>query len=116
MDFNMTTLKPEQKDILEKLNEIALEANWGTTERVNSVPKAVAVIKEAMEEIKRLRELHSVIANELNNMVIGFRETMGGYPKGSVAERYYLALLQVLEHIADSVGVTLYSDSSGLIN
>lgn len=45
----------EQKDILEKLNEIALEANWGTTERINGVPKAVAVIQEAMEEIKRLR-------------------------------------------------------------
>lgn len=52
----MTTLKPEQKDILEKLNEIALEVNWGTVERANGVPKAVAVIQEAMEEIKRLRE------------------------------------------------------------
>lgn len=52
----MTTLEPEQKDILEKLNEIALETNWGTIERVNGVPKAVAVIQEAMEEIKRLRE------------------------------------------------------------
>lgn len=46
----------EQKDILEKLNEIALEANWGTTERVNGIPKAVAVIHEAMEEIKVLRK------------------------------------------------------------
>lgn len=46
----------EQKDILEKLNEIALEANWGTTERVNGVPKSVAVIQEAVEEIKALRK------------------------------------------------------------
>lgn len=46
----------EQKDILEKLNEIALEANWGTTERENGIPKAVAVIQEAMEEIKALRK------------------------------------------------------------
>lgn len=46
----------EQKDILEKLNEIALEANWGTVERVNGVSKAVAVIQEAMEEIRALRK------------------------------------------------------------
>lgn len=58
----MTTLEPEKKDILEKLNEIALEENWGTVERVhtaeypNGIPKGVAVIMEAMEEIKRLRE------------------------------------------------------------
>lgn len=52
----MTTLEPEQKDILEKLNEIALETNWGTAERVNGVPKVIAVIQEAMEEIKALRK------------------------------------------------------------
>lgn len=58
----MTTLEPEQKDILEKLNEIALEENWGTVDRVhtaecpNGIPKGVAVIMEAIEEIKRLRE------------------------------------------------------------
>lgn len=51
----MTTLEPEQKDILEKLNEIALETNWGTVERVNGMPKHTAVIQEAIEEIKRLR-------------------------------------------------------------
>ena len=56
MDFNMTTLEPEQKDILDKLNEIALEANWGTVERADGAPKLVTVIQEAMEEIKRLRE------------------------------------------------------------
>lgn len=37
-----------QKDILEKLNEIDLETNWGTVERVSGLPKAVAVIQEAM--------------------------------------------------------------------
>lgn len=63
----MTTPEPEQKDILEKLNEIALEADWGTTERVNGVPKAVAVIKEAMEEIKRLRDLPKEIFQEFYN-------------------------------------------------
>ena len=52
----MTTLEPEQKDILEKLNEIALEAHWGLVERVNGIPKPIAVIMEAIEEIKRLRE------------------------------------------------------------
>lgn len=52
----MTTLESEQKDILEKLNEIALEANWGTVERVNGIPEAVAIIQEAMEEIKALRK------------------------------------------------------------
>ena len=63
----MTTLNLEQKDILEKLNEIALEVNWGTAERVNGVPKAVAVIKEAMEEIKRLRELPKEIFGKIKN-------------------------------------------------
>ena len=47
----------EHKDILEKLNEIAFETNWGTVERVNGVPQPIAVIQEAMEEIKRLREV-----------------------------------------------------------
>lgn len=51
----MTTLT-EQKDIIEKLNEIALETNWGTVERVNGVPKPIVVIQEAVNEIKRLRE------------------------------------------------------------
>lgn len=60
----MTTLEPEQKDILEKLNEIALDAHWGTVDRVhtaecpNGIPKGVAIIQEAIEEIKRLRELN----------------------------------------------------------
>lgn len=66
----MTTLESEQKDILEKLNEIALEANWGTVERVNCTPKAVAVIQEAMEEIKRLRELPKEILGGLGNIRI----------------------------------------------
>lgn len=52
----MTTLEPEQKDILEKLNQLALEENWGTVDRdPNGIPKGVAVIMEAIEEIKRLR-------------------------------------------------------------
>ena len=57
----MTTLEPEQKDILEKLNQLVLEENWGTVDRVhtaecpNGIPKGVAVIMEAIEEIKRLR-------------------------------------------------------------
>ncbi|MCM1437831.1 MAG: hypothetical protein NC131_01275 [Roseburia sp.] len=45
-----------EKDIIEKLNEIALEANWGSCDRVDGAPKAVLVIQEAIEEIKRLRE------------------------------------------------------------
>lgn len=49
------------KDIIDKLNEIALEMPWGVVERVNNdispngMPKAVAVIQEAISEIKRLR-------------------------------------------------------------
>lgn len=56
-----------QKDILEKLNEIAIETNWGTAERVNGIPKAVIVIQEAMEEIKRLREQRSELLQGLYN-------------------------------------------------
>jgi len=76
----MTTLEPEQKDILEKLNEISLEVNWGTVERVhtnessNGVPKAVAVIQEAVEEIKRLRELPKEIFQCLFNFYNGNNE------------------------------------------
>lgn len=42
--------------IIEKLNEIALEANWGSPFRVGNVPKHVAVINEAIEEIVTLRK------------------------------------------------------------
>lgn len=58
----MTTLEPEQRDILEKLNEVALAENWGTVDRAhtaecpNGIPKGVAVIMESIEEIKRLRQ------------------------------------------------------------
>lgn len=58
----------EHKDILEKLNEIAFETNWGTVERVNGVPKAVIVIQEAMEEIKRLREQKKEILSYVGNL------------------------------------------------
>lgn len=57
----------EHKDILEKLNEIALEANWEMVERVNNIPKTVAVIQEAMEEIRRLRELPKEILQGFYN-------------------------------------------------
>lgn len=65
----MTTLEPEQKDILEKLNEIALEANWGTVERVNGVPKAVAVIREAWACIRNLRAENDVIEKQFYELV-----------------------------------------------
>lgn len=35
----------EQRDILQKLNEIAIETNCGTVERVNGVPKAIVIIQ-----------------------------------------------------------------------
>ncbi len=57
-----------QKAILEKLNEIALETNWGTVEIVNGLPKPIAVIKEAMEEIKRLREQKKEILIYVGNL------------------------------------------------
>ena len=67
----MTTLEPEQKDVLEKLNEIALEENWGTVDRdPNGIPKGVAVIQEAMDEIKRMRELPKVILCDIGNIRI----------------------------------------------
>lgn len=83
----MTTLEPEQKDILEKLNEIALEANWGGVDRVytaevpNGVPKAIAVIKEAMEEIKRLRELPKEILQALQPFTAFTKEEYKGIAK-----------------------------------
>lgn len=59
-----------KKTGLEKLNEVAVEINWGTTERVNGMPKAVAIIQEAMEEIKRLRELPKEILGGLGDIHI----------------------------------------------
>lgn len=52
----MATPNNVDKDIIEKLNEISLEINWGTVERVDGVPKAVAVIQEAMAYITELRK------------------------------------------------------------
>lgn len=63
----MTTLEPEKKDILEKLNQLALEENWGTVDRdPNGIPKGVAVVMEAMQEIKRLRELPKKILKQVD--------------------------------------------------
>ena len=76
----MTTLEPEQKDILEKLNEVALGENWGTVDRVNGIPKGVAVIMEAIQEIKRLREQPKEILQELYNVAKrGIHEENKGY-------------------------------------
>lgn len=45
----------EEKDILDKLKEIAYEVDWGSVERINGVPKHLAVILEAMDIIAQLR-------------------------------------------------------------
>lgn len=90
----MTTLEPEQKDILEKLNQLALEENWGTVDRVNGIPKGVAVIMEAIEEIKRLREQNGE-ANELCRKKIGDLKInewikimkLAGYQVGAVSQK-----------------------------
>lgn len=52
----MTTFEPENKDIIDELNEIALRANWGTVDRIEGKPKAVVIIQKAIEEIIQLRK------------------------------------------------------------
>ncbi len=61
----MTTFEPEKRDIIEELNEIALEAKWGTVDRVNGQPKAVVIIQKAIEEIQHLRKLTEGKKNEI---------------------------------------------------
>lgn len=52
----MTTFEPENKDIIDELNEVALRANWGTVDRIEGKPKAVVIIQKAIEEIIQLRK------------------------------------------------------------
>lgn len=52
----MTTFEPENKDIIDELNEVALQANWGTVDRIEGKPKAVVIIQKAIEEIIQLRK------------------------------------------------------------
>lgn len=52
----MTTFEPENKDIIDELNELALRANWGTVYRIDGKPKPVVIIQKAIEEIMQLRK------------------------------------------------------------
>lgn len=129
----MTTLNPERKDILEKLNKIALKTNWGTVERVDGVPKAVAVIQEAMEEIKRLREQNDELytfKRKLEDELIenGFAEyadekfkTLTDYKTGikEILQKWYDDIVKGLgedgdyiKEIAQNYGVTLDEKNS----
>lgn len=95
----MTTLEPEQKDILEKLNEIALETNWGTVERVDGVPKTVAVIQEAMEEIKRLRELPKEILGEVGKIEFDYYPLSAYASFQKVLKKYGVTLDEKIKKI-----------------
>lgn len=91
----------EQKDILEKLNGIAIE-NWGTTERIK---KAVAVIQEAWACIRDLRAENKVIEkqfyelventnNALKRQVKEICEMIDSIPTNEVNELNHLYLLK----------------------
>lgn len=56
MKGNNDYIGTRKKDIIDELNEIAIEANWGTVERINGQPKAVVIIQKAIEEIVQLRK------------------------------------------------------------
>lgn len=43
-------------EIIKQLNEIALEENWGTVDRIDGKPKAIVVIANAIAEITRLEK------------------------------------------------------------
>lgn len=43
-------------DIIERLNKISLQANWGSVERDDGIPESVSVIRDAIIEIKTLRK------------------------------------------------------------
>ncbi|MCM1440226.1 MAG: hypothetical protein NC131_13650 [Roseburia sp.] len=92
------------KDIIEELNELALEANWGTVERVNGVPKPIAVIQEAIGEIKRLRELPKEILQTLYYEIDREKEVSATYDDFTYA--LGVALGKV-EFVAEKYGVEL---------
>lgn len=70
-----------QKDILDKLNEIALETNWGTVERVNGVPQSIAVIKEAWACIRDLRAENAVIQKQFDELVVNTNNALKRQPQ-----------------------------------
>lgn len=53
----MTTLEPDKNDIIDELNELALQSNWGTVDRIAGKPKPVVIIQKAIQEIIQLRKL-----------------------------------------------------------
>lgn len=46
------------------LEEIALKTNWGSVERIDGVPKSIAVIKDALAIINRLEQENDLIGKQ----------------------------------------------------
>lgn len=68
----------DHNNIIEKLNEIALEANWGSVFRIGGVPKHVAIINEAIEEITTLRKQLNESLYKINDLEREIRKRKGG--------------------------------------
>lgn len=53
--IKMITLEPDKNDIIDELNELALQSKWGTIDRIAGKPKTVVIIQKAIQEIIQLR-------------------------------------------------------------
>lgn len=108
-------MKNDNKDILDKLRTLAYTKNLGAVEMLGGV-SATTVILDAMAEIEKLRECHNSLADTLKYLVKELKETASDYSEGSVAEHYYSIFIQAVEYIAESAGIALSNEESGLPN
>lgn len=63
-----------EQNIIEKLNKIAIESNWGSAFRVNGVPEHIAVIKEAIDYIIKLEKECSLLSGKLIESAVEIAE------------------------------------------
>ena len=59
------TEKPDTVNLIEELNNIVLEENWGTVDRIGCLPKSVVVINWAIGEINKLNRALDIASNNL---------------------------------------------------
>ncbi len=43
-------------DIVKELNEVGLELNWGSVDRIDGMPKNVAIVQRAIAELEKYKK------------------------------------------------------------
>lgn len=56
------------EEVKKELGEIALTSNWGSVERIDGVPKPIAVIKDALALIHRLEEENKQLKEQCDDV------------------------------------------------